>query len=129
MKQGSRPPAPPTAGAPSLPDGAGAGLSPRSRTNGLPEHYNYLDLGCYIHSPCLTCPLPDCALNQPRALAGTLRDMRQRFVRYARTKQVPWPTIAAYLGVTLRTSFRLASDPLIICAPSAQRRLGSLDRP
>lgn len=92
----------------------------RSKSSAYPEyrieHEQFKDTGCDVAPHCLTCPLPRCRFDEPRAeyrQAVTVLNLeRNQQIRTLMT----WPdatptTVAATFGVSRRTVFRVMKAP------------------
>lgn len=77
------------------------------RRGGLPEEIEYRVGGCRVHGHCLTCPLPACVYDAPRAMAEAAKVSRAREVERLMAGGLGPTAVAAELGVSRRTVFRI----------------------
>lgn len=115
------------AGAPSPLPGGGAPLPAAPYRNALPEFHQYVDSGCHVHPTCLSCPLPSCLFDAPRKPSQVRTGRRQRFIFYARAREIPWHVIAGYLHLSTRQVHRLAQAARRSTTLTLQAGFGSLD--
>ena len=76
-----------------------------SRRGSLPEEIEYRVGGCRVYGHCLTCPLPACVYDAPRAVAAKVS--RAREVERLMAGGLGPTAVAAELGVSRRTVFRI----------------------
>lgn len=76
----------------------------------LVDGTHYADTGCAVSPSCLRCPLPQCIHDEPR---GRVRAQERReHVRALVEAGVPVREIAARLGISARSAFRLRRGAL-----------------
>lgn len=75
-----------------------------------PEYVRYHDVGCDLHSACLTCPLPVCKEEFVHGAASVRAHMRGLQISLLRSegRTVEW--IAQVMGLSVRTVFRLSTS-------------------
>jgi transposase-like protein len=78
-----------------------------ARRDALPEHTQYLDTGCELHPSCLTCPLVRCRYDEPGGARRLLSDARDQTIIALQRQGRPINAIAARLGISRRTVFRV----------------------
>lgn len=67
------------------------------------------DTGCHVHHSCLSCPLSECILIRPLSTPLSRTDAAARAaLTLSRSGNTP-PDIAAFLGCSPRTVYRLLS--------------------
>ena len=82
----------------------------KTRFDALPEHTSYADTGCDLYPSCLRCPLPRCRYEDPGGARAMLRPSRDASIRRLSHQQgMSVPQVAAALGVSRRTVFRVLS--------------------
>ncbi len=82
----------------------------KTRFDALPEHTNYADNGCDLYPSCLRCPLARCRYEDPGGARAMLRPSRDASIRRLSYQQgMSVPQVAAALGVSRRTVFRVLS--------------------
>ncbi len=73
-----------------------------------PEYVEYRDEGCEIAPACLSCPLPQCKLDEPQAWRNGLRRVRdQEILRLRRDNGKSVAEIARRFSVSTRTIHRI----------------------
>ena len=78
-----------------------------ARRDALPEHTNYNDTGCDVHSSCLTCPLVRCRYDAPGGARRLLSEERDRTIIDLQKQRVAVNAIAQRFGISRRTVFRV----------------------
>ncbi len=80
------------------------------RSDALPEFVRYRDVGCDLHSACLTCPLPVCKEELKHGAASIRAHMRELQISLLRSegRTVEW--IAEVMGISVRTVCRLSAS-------------------
>ncbi|KKL14326.1 hypothetical protein LCGC14_2339010 [marine sediment metagenome] len=75
-----------------------------------PEFVHYRDVGCDLHSACLTCPLPVCKEELKHGAASIRAHMRELQINLLRSegRTVEW--IAEVMGISVRTVCRLSAS-------------------
>ena len=79
------------------------------RVDTLPEYIRYRDVGCDLHSACLTCPLPVCKEELTlgsRAVRAHMRGLQITLLK-SEGHTVEW--IAQVLGITTRGVYKSMS--------------------
>ena len=67
----------------------------------------YLDRGCHVHPRCLSCPLPVCILDDPRAKQRAAIPGRRRHLLRLLRSGYTVEKAAPLVGVSRRTAYRL----------------------
>ena len=85
------------------------GMPPDGRQNMYPEaHFgtgNYVDTGCHLQPACLTCPLPECYLDDPnRRGSGNENNERDTKIRNSEKRVAE---IAVEYNLSTRTVHRI----------------------
>ncbi len=72
----------------------------------LPEYIRYKDVGCELHSACLTCPLPVCKEELTQGVQAVRAYMRNLQIQLLRDegRTVEW--IAQVMGITIRGVYK-----------------------
>ena len=74
----------------------------------LPESTSYQDIGCDLHSSCLTCPFPQCRYDDPGWLQREERDQRDTAILGLRAVEtLTVDELAQRFGVSTRTVHRV----------------------
>ena len=71
-----------------------------------PEYTKYKDVGCELHSHCLTCPLPVCKEELTQGIQAIRAHMRNLQIQLFRDegRTVEW--IAQVMGITVRGVYK-----------------------
>ncbi len=87
--------------------GAAECLQRPARRDALPEHTQYADTGCDLHSNCLTCPLARCRYDEPGGARRLLSDERDHSILVLQSEAgLPVSALAERFGLSRRTVFR-----------------------
>lgn len=81
------------------------------RERRIQEHESYTgaDSGCHVHPLCLTCPLPQCIYDAPEERLWAARHRHRQRALALRRQGYTMPRIAAALGLSERTVYRILS--------------------
>lgn len=82
---------------------------PMVRADTLPDNHNWRDAGCEVSPSCLSCPLPQCRYDLPAGLQTVRRIDHQTTVSRLRATGLSVDTIAAQVGISRRSVFRLST--------------------
>lgn len=80
------------------------------RPDSLPENHQYVDTGCSIHPSCLTCPLERCVHDLKNGVRTLRINGRESQAIELRALNKTPSAIAAELGVSRRSVFRLLAS-------------------
>ena len=72
----------------------------------LPEHISYRDVGCELHSHCLTCPLPVCKEDLTHGVQAVRAYMRNLQIQLFREEGHTVEWIARVMGITVRGVYK-----------------------
>ncbi len=86
----------------------------------LPEYIKYKDVGCELHSHCLTCPLPVCKEELTQGVQAVRAYMRNLQIELLRAEghSVEW--VAQVMGISVRGVYK---------STARKRELGALTAP
>ena len=77
------------------------------RSDALPEHAHFQDLGCELAPSCLRCPLVRCRYDEPGGARKILRDPRDEAIRIRRAEGAEIDALASEFGLSRRSVFRV----------------------
>jgi len=72
-----------------------------------PLSATYLDRGCHVHPSCLSCPLPVCILDDPRAKQRAAVPAQRRHLARLLRSGLSVKDAAPIVGISVRKAFRL----------------------
>ena len=79
-----------------------------TKTDVLPEHYQYRDSGCEVWQSCLSCPLPKCKHDDPGWLRRYRRAQRdRRLLRMRNRENASVGELAQQFHISERTVHRI----------------------
>ena len=83
----------------------------------LPEHIKYKDVGCELHSHCLTCPLPVCKEELTQGIQAVRAYMRNLQINLLLSEGHTVEWVAQVMGITVRGVYK---------STARKRELGAL---
>jgi hypothetical protein len=89
---------------------AAANAARRTRRDALADDAHYRDTGCYVAPSCLSCPLPRCRYDVIGGARAILNLARDASIHEAHRGGESAHAIAARLGVSRRTVFRVLAE-------------------
>lgn len=78
----------------------------KTHTDALPEYIRYKDVGCDLHSACLTCPLPVCKEELTQGVQAIRAYMRNLQIQLFRDEGHTVEWIAQVMGITVRGVYK-----------------------
>ena len=77
------------------------------RSDALPEHASFQDLGCELAPSCLRCPLVRCRYDEPGGARKIRQDPRDETIRVRRAEGAEIDALASEFGLSRRSVFRV----------------------